>query len=391
MSEGSDLLSRMTWLMSQTVLKHVLLMKAKRSTFKMKYFVKKRKDPLLIMTWVMSQWWWTRRTWTSEFHDYHIPLWSTRRVPAFENWFRKWTTIQIDMLFNKIYDKINHLILSVQNQNKWYRMWVTSNYVNCSTRNRQRSAPCDYHTGTSVYSTARAGISCKKKEGPIENSSIIRWTFHSLSVSSRMEDLMDVNMVRSWETKNLLFGYPIEEEMQKDGFPRNPWPIHTRSRIPYSKDWKPSRRRPLSTMGCSCGWRSLTIWPHKNTSTMRANGGFIQKSKNLILCHWGIDLISSRHCLLGNDCNKKQKKNHRCLRTLLQRPTMGGAQFIFCMLELARFMVDSLSFRKSRPRGTKYWVNGATCYLQYLARYFGERLSWIFVPDWSFTADGGLL
>ena len=177
MSERGDLLSRMTWLMCQIVLKHVLLMKAKRSTLKMKHFVRERKDPLLIMTWVMSQWWWTRRTWTSEFQDYHITLWSTRRVPAFDNWFRKLRTIQIDMLFNKIYDRINHLILSVQNQNKWFRMWVTSNYVNCSRRNPKRSAQCVCHTGILVYSSARVGISCTKKEGPINNSSIIRWTF----------------------------------------------------------------------------------------------------------------------------------------------------------------------------------------------------------------------
>ena len=38
----------------------------------------------------------------------------------------------------------------------------------------------------------------------------------------------------------------------------------------------------------------------------------------------------------------------------LQTPTMGGTQFIFYMVELARFMVDSLSFRKSRRRCTKY-------------------------------------
>ena len=61
---------------------------------------------------------------------------------------------------------------------------------------------------------------------------------------------------------------------------------------------------------------TLTIWQYKNTSTIRANGGFIQISKVLILCHWGIDLISSRHCLPCNDCNKKQEKNHRCLLTL---------------------------------------------------------------------------
>ena len=44
--------------------------------------------------------------------------------------------------------------------------------------------------------------------------------------------------------------------------------------------------------------------------------GFIQISKVLILCHWGIDLISSRHCLPCNDCNKKREKNHMCLLTL---------------------------------------------------------------------------
>ena len=70
-------------------------------------------------------------------------------------------------------------------------------------------------------------------------------------------------------------------------------------------------------MGRSRGWRPFTFWPHKNISTMRANGGFIQISKVLI-CHWGIDLISSRHYLPCNDCNKKQEKNHRCPRTLTE-------------------------------------------------------------------------
>ena len=117
---------------------------------------------------------------------------------------------------------------------------------------------------------------------------------------------------------------------------------------------------------------TLTIWQHKNISTFRANGGFIQISKVLILCHWGIDLISSRHCLPSNDCNRKQEKNHKCLLTLTQTPTMGGTQFIFYMVELAKFMVDFLSFRKSRKRCTKYRLNEATCCLQYLASFFGK-------------------
>ena len=49
---------------------------------------------------------------------------------------------------------------------------------------------------------------------------------------------------------------------------------------------------------------------------------------------------------------------------------MGGTKFIFYMVELARFMVDSFSFRKSRRRWTKYWVNGTTRCLQYLASFF---------------------
>ena len=56
-------------------------------------------------------------------------------------------------------------------------MSVTSSYVNYSRRNPKRSAQCVYHTGMSVYSTARAGISCIKKGVSIKNSSIVRWTF----------------------------------------------------------------------------------------------------------------------------------------------------------------------------------------------------------------------
>ena len=61
---------------------------------------------------------------------------------------------------------------------------------------------------------------------------------------------------------------------------------------------------------------TLTIWQYRSTSTKRTNGGFIQISKVPVLCHWDIDLISSRHCLPCNDCDKKQEKNHTCLLIL---------------------------------------------------------------------------
>ena len=67
-------------------------------------------------------------------------------------------------------------------------MLATSNCVNCSRRNPKRNAQSVYHTGIPLYSTARAGISCIKKEEQITNSSIIRRIFfQSLSMSSRRE------------------------------------------------------------------------------------------------------------------------------------------------------------------------------------------------------------
>ena len=218
MKERGDLLLLLIRQKCKTALEYVLLMKAIRSTLTMKYFVKEWKNPLLIMTRVMNQWWWTRQTWTSEFQDYHIPLWNTRKVPAFDNWFRKSRT-QIDILFKKIYDRINHLILSVQNQSKWFGMLRTSSYVNYSWRNPKRSAKYAYHAGTLVSFTARAGTSCIKKERKISNTSIIRWTFFQfLSTSSRKDDLMDIDMVKSRETGNTLRLTQLKKRCKKKYF-----------------------------------------------------------------------------------------------------------------------------------------------------------------------------
>ena len=59
-------------------------------------------------------------------------------------------------------------------------MLGTSNYVNYSRRNPNRSAQEVYHTGTFVYSAARAVISCIKKEGA--NQQFINYTMDLLSV-----------------------------------------------------------------------------------------------------------------------------------------------------------------------------------------------------------------
>ena len=91
---------------------------------------------------------------------------------------QKLRTIQIDMLFKKINNRINHLILSVQNQNKSFGLLGTSNYVNYSRRNPKRSAKYVYHTGTLVSFIARAGTSCTKRG----DQQFINYTMDLLSV-----------------------------------------------------------------------------------------------------------------------------------------------------------------------------------------------------------------
>ena len=60
-----------------------------------------------------------------------------------------------------------------------------------------------YWNTSELYCTC--GHFLHKERGSIGNSSNIRWTFfQSLSMSSRREDLMDIDMVKSWETQNII-------------------------------------------------------------------------------------------------------------------------------------------------------------------------------------------
>ena len=106
----------------------------------------------------------------------------------------------------------------------------------------------------------------------------------------------------------------------------------------------------------------LTIWPHENTLSIRANGGFIRTSKVLILRHWRKDLISNKHCLPCNVWNKKQKETHKCLLTLTE--INNGHRVLL------------LHGGIGKVHGG-LWQNGVTCWMQYLERFFWTRLSWI--------------
>ena len=96
--------------------------------------------------------------------------------------------------FNKIYDKIKHIIHLVQKSKKMIQ--DVGNIELCEL----------FETEPKTQSIAHAGISCRKKQRSIENSLNTRWTFfRSQSLSSRREELMDTDMGESQEIKNIIW------------------------------------------------------------------------------------------------------------------------------------------------------------------------------------------
>ena len=118
---------------------------------------------------------------------------------------------------------------SVQNQNKWFGMLETSSCVNYSRRNPWRSAKYVYHTGTLVSLIARAGTSCIKKEGRISK-------FINSVPGVRHQKGRQYG--KKLGDKEYHDANQLKKKQQEEVFPRNPWSIRTRSRIPSSNDWK---------------------------------------------------------------------------------------------------------------------------------------------------------
>ena len=117
----------------------------------------------------------TRRTLTSMFQAYRILQWNNYTAPAFETWFRKSRTTRIGTLFSETWDKVIHVIPSVQNQNKWYMKLGTSNCVNYSIWNPKPSAKDVYHIGALASYIARAGSSCATERRRTEKLSSTPW------------------------------------------------------------------------------------------------------------------------------------------------------------------------------------------------------------------------
>ena len=109
---------------------------------------------------------------------------------------------------------------------------------------------------------------------------------------------------------------------------------------------------------------TLIICQNKTTSTSRTNGGFIQISKVLTHTIEKSFWFQASVVYLGTITTRSWRRTIWAYLLLLEAQTMAvGTEFIFYMVELARFLVVFLQFRKSRRRRAKSWMNGETRYL----------------------------
>ena len=344
----------------------------------------------------MSKQSWTRWTWTSEFQDYHIVLWSVRRVQAFENWFRKLRTTQTDTLFNKIYDKTKPTTRSVQNRRKWFRKWATSNCLNCSRRAPKRSAKHVYRTGVQTSSIAHADISCKK-QCPIEVSLNIQWTFFQFqSTSSRREDLTATDTGKSQETTNIIWPINWKRDAKRGTTKES---MTDSYEIMFSLyEWlKTIEMKKFVEDGMFLQMKiTLVICQKKNTSTTRTNGGSISISMALTPYHWENVLISSKRCLPWNVYTKKLEENKSS--PFITGRTNNGSRHRVRPLPGGNGKtpggLPKKNHRKSRKRQVKSFErSGLPVVYSTLAKISEDGfLEFIlFCTDRSFTADDGLL
>ena len=267
---------------------------------------KRMENPLLFMTRIMNRWWWTRQTWTSEFLDYHFPLWNMRKVPAFENWFRKLRTTQIDMLVNNIYCKINHLILSVQNQ-KMIR--DVGNIELCEFLETEPQTQCK--VCLSYWNIGIFFCTCGHflRKGREENQKFINSTMDLLSVPEYVIKKGRPHghryLVKSQETRNTIRLISWRKDARKSSSRAS---MIDSYEIQNSViEWlKIIETKNFAENGMLLRMKIIpTIWPHKNTLSIRVTGGFTRTRKVPILCQWRTDLTSNRHCLPCHNWNKK--------------------------------------------------------------------------------------
>ena len=104
-------------------------------------------------------------------------------------------------------------------------------------------------------------------------------------------------------------------------------------------------------------------------------------------------MISSRHCLPCNDCNKKQEKNHRCLLTLIN--TNNGRHAVHLLHGgIGKVHGGLLIILKVKKEMHQVLSERGDLLLAVFGKLLRQKTfmnSMYFVADGSFTADGGLL
>ena len=226
----------------------------------------------------------------------------------------------------------------------------TSNCANYSTRKPKTQCKVCLHTGTSASSTARAGTSFEKEQRKKRNLSSTPWiSSRFLTTTFRKGDLTGTVTGRSQETASTTSR------------------IRSRRNAKRSSTWVSTI--DLYEMKNSAGiWLKLvepkifvakwmilrtkiipTIWLHKKSTITKVIGGLVRTRLVPIPCRSGTDMTSNKHCLRFQQLKEKEEEARR-------NQSWAQSSSSSTMVELARFLVDSLFLWKSPWRRTQYWL-----------------------------------
>ena len=130
-------------------------------------------------------------------------------------------------------------------------------------------------------------------------------------------------------------------------------------------------------MGCSCGWRSHSPFDTQEYSLKKSKWWLHsnkQGSNTMPLTHRP-DFKQALSTLYWLQREAEEDPQVLAYSNTSQQWAQSSSSTWWNWQ--GSWWTHSLSFRKSRWRCTKYWMNGATCWLQYLERFIWIRLSWI--------------
>ena len=207
------------------------------------------------------------------------------------------------------------------------------------------------------------GVSCRKKQMPIDISLNIRWTFTPRVCHQEGK----TSWTSIWEKakwQRILSGEPIKEELKKETVPTNPWRSY----------WPPVRTRKLLLQ------ERMVVPSHMSCSDTPPLKKFLN---------------SIKHCVPCNVYTKKLEKNHSC--TLIRTNTNNGSWHKVHPLHGGIDKVPGGLLKNSESqRGRKQSLGNERrdpfidITLTKTAEDGFQEFNF-FCESWSCTADGGLL